>query len=72
METLTVNNFGELMRQSTINAINYKKLLINSILTERHNRNHDNDGEFYDKLSDMDIDELELFDMEYKHLNQNK
>lgn len=72
METLTINNFGELMKQSTANAINYKKLLINSILTERHGMGHDNTGEFYDKLSDMDIDELELFNIEYKHLNKRK
>lgn len=68
--TLTINNFGQLIRTSVQEAIHYKNLLINCILTHRHKMGYNNTGDLFDKLSDMDIDELELFEMEYNHLNK--
>lgn len=61
-----INNFGQMVRQSTLEAVEYKAFLVKTIMIARHKLNYEFDMVMFDLISDMDIDELERLDMEYQ------
>jgi hypothetical protein len=72
LSAVVINNFGQLVRQSTIDAIEYHKELVKSIMLARHKLATEYDRVRYgfdkaafDKICDMEIDELERLKMEY-------
>lgn len=72
LSAVVINNFGQLVRQSTVDAIEYHKQLVKSIMLARHKlaTEYDRvrygfDSVMFDKVCAMDIDELERLKMEY-------
>lgn len=72
LSAVVINNFGQLVRQSTVDAIEYHKELVKSIMLARHKLATEYDRVRYgfdkvafDKICDMEIDELERLKMEY-------
>lgn len=61
-----INNFGQLIQNSTLELVEYKNKLIKSIMVCRFKLNYQFDMYMFDIISDMDIDELELLEMEYQ------
>lgn len=70
---VVINNFGQMVRQSTVEAQEYHKQLVKSIMLARHKlaTEYDHvrygfDMVMFEKINKMDIDELQILEWEYK------